>query len=55
MNNFSDSEDTKESVSAETSSFSLDITARGRPLIIFKGYEHRQVRVDRARNLKAYR
>ncbi|CAG9540659.1 unnamed protein product [Cercopithifilaria johnstoni] len=51
----SDGEDAKGSVSAETSSFSLDITARGRPLIIFKGYEHRQVRVDRARNLKAYR
>uniref|UniRef100_A0A0R3RS33 FLYWCH-type domain-containing protein n=1 Tax=Elaeophora elaphi TaxID=1147741 RepID=A0A0R3RS33_9BILA len=50
-----DGEDTKGSVSAGTSSFSLDITARGRPLIIFKGYEHRQVRVDRARNLKAYR
>ncbi|EFO27250.1 hypothetical protein LOAG_01232 [Loa loa] len=51
----SDGEDIKGSVSAGTSSFSLDITARGRPLIIFKGYEHRQVRVDQARNLKAYR
>ncbi|KAL3985918.1 FLYWCH zinc finger domain family protein [Acanthocheilonema viteae] len=50
-----DNEDNKGSISAGTSSFSLDITARGRPLIIFKGYEHRQVRVDRARNLKAYR
>ncbi|KAM3716560.1 FLYWCH-type zinc finger-containing protein [Dirofilaria immitis] len=50
----SESEETKGSIPG-TSSFSLDITARGRPLIIFKGYEHRQVRVDRARNLKAYR
>ncbi|EJW74234.1 hypothetical protein WUBG_14858, partial [Wuchereria bancrofti] len=50
-----DGEDTKGSLGEGTSSFSLDITARGRPLIIFKGYEHRQVRVDRARNLKAYR
>uniref|UniRef100_A0A8R1TZ45 FLYWCH-type domain-containing protein n=1 Tax=Onchocerca volvulus TaxID=6282 RepID=A0A8R1TZ45_ONCVO len=49
-----ENEETKGSI-AGTSSFSLDITARGRPLIIFKGYEHRQVRVDRARNLKAYR
>ncbi|VIO98977.1 Uncharacterized protein BM_BM10513 [Brugia malayi] len=51
----SDGEDTKGSLGEGTSSFSLDITARGRPLIIFRGYEHRQVRVDRARNLKAYR
>uniref|UniRef100_A0A915Q7J0 FLYWCH-type domain-containing protein n=1 Tax=Setaria digitata TaxID=48799 RepID=A0A915Q7J0_9BILA len=49
----SENEESKESTAG--TSFSLDITARGRPLIIFKGYEHRQVRVDRARNLKAYR